>query len=246
MLQYLVTSKVRRRLLGLLWTEGKRGSASELAALAYVSFASAHAELKEMSRARLATSVVEGGREVYSANLEHPVAKALQEVLVAEGAPPVPSPEDGELREALVGLGAPLRGVVKAAVPVEERMSVLARGAVLARRDPVLARTLPLCFWRLRDTLDVRALAEAAPRAEDRHALGFFLELTGDLGGDRRLGGLAEALRDRRMTSQRDFFLVSPRRGGLVRDFPTAAKWGFRMNTDFEAFQTLFEKFRPS
>jgi hypothetical protein len=62
--------------------------------------------------------------------------------------------------------------------------------------------------------------------------------LTGELGGDRRLRRLAETLRDRRVTSQRDFFL-STRRGGLVRDFPTAARWGFR----FEVFRTLFAKF---
>jgi hypothetical protein len=242
-LQYLVTSKVRRRLLGLLWTEGKTGTASELASLAHVSFASAHAELKEMTRARLATSAIEGSREVYQANVAHPVAKALQEVLVA-GAAPVPANiEDDELRRSLAGLGAPLRGVSKVAVPVDERMSVLARGAVLARRDPTLARCLPLCFWPLRDSLDVAALGELASRAEDRHALGFFLELTGDLGGDRRLGGLAETLRDGRITAQRDFFMSSPR-GGLAREFPTAAKWGFRMNTDFESFRTLFDKFR--
>jgi len=66
--------------------------------------------------------------------------------------------------------------------------------------------------------------------------------LTGEVGGDRRLRRLAETLRDRRVTSQRDFFL-STRRGGLVRDSPTAARWGFRMNNDFEVFRTLFAKF---
>jgi hypothetical protein len=244
-LKYLVTSKVRRRLLGLLWTDGKRGTASELASLAQVSFASAHAELKEMTRALLAISVIDGGREVYEANLAHPVAKALQELLVAGTGPSPGSDADDELRKALAGLGAPLRGVPKITVPADERMAVLARGAVLARRDPTLARCMPLCFWPLRDSLDVPAFADLASRAEDRHALGFFLELTGDLGGDRRLGGLAETLRDRRLTAQRDFFLSSPR-GSLVREFPTAAKWGFRMNTDLESFRTLFEKFKRS
>jgi len=119
----------------------------------------------------------------------------------------------------------------------------LVRGASLARRDPVVARSLPLCFWRLRESLDLKALAALATRAEDKHTLGFFLELTGELGGDRRLVGLSESLRDHRMTSVRDFFQAPFAHGGVVRDFSLAAKWGFRMNMDLNSFRSLFEKF---
>lgn len=243
MLQYLVTSKVRRRLLTLLWGEKKRGSVAELAGLAGVAFASAHTELKAMQRAQLVECRREGGKDVYSANLDHPEAATLQALASAgmrRTAPPLTA-DDERLKRKLAALGARLQGVEPLGVAPFDRMLALFQGALLARRDPVVARTLPLCFWNLRDTLDVKNLAELASRAEDRHALGFFLDLTGELGGDRRLSGLAEMLRDRRMTSVRDFFQTGRREA--VRDFPLARKWGFQMNMGLDAFQSTFDKF---
>jgi hypothetical protein len=242
MLQYLVTSKVRRRLLSLLWGEKKNGSVSELAEMAGVAFAGAHSELKAMLRAQLVVSHREGGKEVYSANLDYPEATTLQALVATASRPPTSMGiEDEPLKRNLVALGAPLRGVEPLDVAPSEQMMTLLRGTQLARRDPVVARCLPLCFWNSRDSLDVKMLEALTPRAEDKHALGFLLELTGELGGDRRLAGLAEHLRDRRMTTLREFFHTSRREA--ARDFPLAAKWGFRMNADLDSFQTLFSKF---
>jgi hypothetical protein len=243
MLQYLVRSKVRRRLLVLLWGQNKRGSVGELAELAGVAFAGVHAELKAMLRAELVVSERDGGKEVFSANLEHPDAKPLRALVAGAGRKTVPQPAKHRvLKRKLVALGAPLRGVEPLAVKPSEQMPTLAQGVLLARSDAAVARSLPLCFWMLRESLDVKALAALTFRAEDRHALGFILELTGELGGDRRLVGIAESLRDRRMTSLRDFF-HSSQRHDVVRDFPMAAKWGFRMNTDLDSFRTMFGKF---
>jgi hypothetical protein len=241
-LQYLVRSKVRRRLLALLWGEQKRGSVAELADLAGVAFAGAHGELKAMHRAQLAVSRREGGKEVYAANFDHPEAATLRALVSADARQAVlPSSEDEALKRKLVALGAPLRGLEPLEMELSERMPTLFHGALLARRDPVVARCLPLCFWELRDSLDVKPLAGLASRAEDKHTLGFFLELTATLGGDRRLLGLAESFRDGRMRSVRDFFLVG--RHGAVRDFDLAARWGFQMNMDLDSFRTLFDKF---
>ena len=244
MLQYLVTSKVRRRLLVLLWGEKKRGSVAELADLASVAFAGAHGELKAMQRAQLVASQREGGKEVYSANFSHPQAETLRALVVADvhRAMPVTTDDDQLLKQRLVALGAPLRGVKPLQVGASEQMATLVRGASLARRDAVVARSLPLCFWKLRESLDPKALAELALRAEDKHAVGFFLELTSELGGDRRLVGLAENLRDRRMTSVRDFFQSPTPRREVFRAFPLATKWGYRMNMDLDSFRSLFDK----
>ena len=243
MLEYLVTSKVRRLLLMLLWAESKRGSAAELAELAGTPLSATQAELKAMRRAQLVVVAHEDGRDVYAANTKHPEASVLRALASADhNVPEATSADDEIVRRSLVALGAPLRGVSGLSVPQSDRMSVLVRGVRLARRDAVVARVLPLCFWYERDTLDVRQLAEVAVRAEDKHAVGFFMELAGELGGDRRLGGLAEALRDGRMKAVRDFFDGAKRRE-VVRDFPLAAKWGFQMNMDFESFRTLFRKF---
>lgn len=217
---------------------------SELAELAGVAFAGAHAELKAMQRAQLVRSHHDGRKEVFAANLQHPEAAALRSLVTAERSSARTSHEkdDDSLKRRLVSLGAPLRGVSPLNVPASERMEVLVKGLALARRDPTVARSLPLCVWKLRDDLDIKALASLANRPEDKHALGFFLELTAMLGGDRRLTGLAETLRDGRMTSVREFFQAGPREG-LFRVFPLAEKWGFQMNMDQDSFRSLFDKF---
>jgi len=242
MLQYLVTSKVRRRLLVLLWGEKKSGSVAELAALVDVSFASAHAELKAMLRLQLVRSSRDSGKEAFAANLDHPEADVLAKLARTDVRPrPVAAEHDEELKQQLVALGAPLRGVKSSHVEPEELLQTLFDATELARRDAVVARTLPLCFWKHRDQLDAKALQVTNVGAEDKHALAFFLELTSELGGDRRLVGLAEALRDRRLTQLKPFFhSMAPNTG---RDFALAKKWGFTMNMELDSFRTLFDKF---
>ncbi|MBA3393464.1 MAG: winged helix-turn-helix transcriptional regulator [Deltaproteobacteria bacterium] len=242
MLQYLVTSKVRRRLLSLLWGEKHRGSVAELAHLAGVAFAGAHTELKAMQRAQLVVSHHDGGKQVYSANVEHPDAATLQALVASAARPVMPErSEDERLKRKLVALGAPLRGLEPLEVSPSEQLTTLLEGARLARRDAVVARCLPLCFWNVRESVTVKAFEALSLHAEDKHTLGFFLELTGELGGDRRLLGLAESLRDRRMTALREFFQTGRREA--TREFDLATRWGFRMNMDMDSFQSLFSKF---
>jgi hypothetical protein len=242
MLQFLVTSKVRRRLLVLLWSEKKSGSVAELAELAGVSFASTHAELKAMHRLQLVRSERVGGKEVFSADPNHPNAELLSRL--AEADVPlrsVPSSEDEGLKQKLASLGAPLRGVKPVPVAPSDLMDTLVHGTELARRDAVVARSLPLCVWKNRDHLDGKALQKLTASAEQKHALAFFLELAGELGGDRRLAGLAEGLRDQRLTQARPFFNTMS--AGSARDFPMAAKWGFLINAELDSFRALFDKF---
>src|SRR3954467_1152633 len=110
MLQFLVTSKVRRRLLGLLWGQKASGSTAELAARADAAFASAHSELKAMQRLQLVRSVRDGAKEVFSANEDHPEAELLSKLARAD-VPSRPAPRTGDekLKQNLVALGAPLR-----------------------------------------------------------------------------------------------------------------------------------------
>jgi hypothetical protein len=242
MLQFLVTSKVRRRLLVLLWGEKKHGSVAELAELADCSFASSHSELKGMQRLRLVRSERVAGKEVFSANLDHPEAEFLSRLAMVDAAPRfVSSAGDEELKAKLVSLGAPLRGVKPFPVAPSEVLHVLVDGTQLARRDAVVARSMPLCFWNSRDLLDGRALQGLITSPEEKHAVAFFLELAGELGGDRRLAGLSEGLRDQRLTQLRPFFdSMTP---SSARDFALARKWGFLMNMELDSFRALFEKF---
>ena len=242
MLQFLVTSKVRRRLLVLLWGEKKSGSVAELATLADASFSSTHSELKAMQRLQLVRSKRTGGKEVFSANPDHPEAEFLSRLAEAD----VPSrslstSSDEELKRKLASLGAPLRGVKRLPVAPAGLLQVLVNGTELARRDAVVARSMPLCFWNNRDRMDGLALQELRASPEEKHAVAFFLELAGELGRDRRLVGVAEGLRDQRLTQLRPFFYAM--KPGSARAFPLANKWGFLMNMGLDSFRALFDKF---
>ena len=243
MLQYLVPSKVRRRLFVLLWAQKKRGSVSELAAAAAVSFSNAHAELKAMQQHELVRSLRENGKEVFFANREHSDAAVLEKLAASDSsARSATSDEDLELKGKLVALGAPLRGVNPREVEADDVVTTLVSAVELARRDVVVARSLPLLLWKHRDQLDAKTLKALSVSPEDKHALAFLLELAGDLGGDRRLAGRAEVLRDERLTQVRPFFRGSASRGASL-GFDLAKKWGFVMNMDRESFRALFSKF---
>lgn len=240
MLQFLVTSKVRRRLLLLLWGEHASGSVRELAERACVVFSGAHAELKEMQRLQLVRVERSGSKEVYSANPHYPDADLLVRLVRSELQPLVTEPDDAMLKQQLVALGAPLRGVQPVPVTEGELLAVLARGVALARRDAVVARCLPLCFWSVREQLRGAEVASLRLSPEEKHAFAFFLDVAGELGGDRRLVGLAEVLRDERLKQLREFFFSTS--ATRTRAFPLAEKWGFSMNMEMESFRTLFAK----
>jgi hypothetical protein len=100
---------------------------------------------------------------------------------------------------------------------------------------------MPICFWNNRDRVDAKALQALSAAPEEKHAVAFFLELAGELGGDRRLAGLAEWLRDQRLTQLRPFF--HSMKPSSARDFALAAKWSFLMNMELDSFRSLFNKF---
>ena len=246
MFDYLVTSRARRELLRRLWSDRDTGNVSALARASGVSFGAAHRELDAMKAAGLAVAERDGVATVYRANLAHPQADTLTALLKA---PPVHrASSEQALRGRLAALGAPLAGPAPTKrTPPEE---VLADGLVLAHHSPTVARVLPVAFWRQRETLDYERLKREATVRDQRQALGFYLELTGRLGGDRRLVHRASGLRDRRRTALRPFF--SGGRGSLARAVARqrspalARRWGFLMNMDLDSFATAFRKHVPA
>jgi len=115
---------------------------------------------------------------------------------------------------------------------------------------PPLVLVLPPLIWRHRDTLDQARLFRAAMGRNERQALGFYLELTGQLGGDQRLVRRARRLRDRRRVALQPFFAGG--RGAFARAAaqekspPVARQWGFLMNMELESFAATFRKHVPA
>ena len=246
MFRYLVSSATRRKLLQVLWTEGRTGSVRELAEAAGVAFAGAYREVQAMARVGLVRATAVGAHRVFAANREHPDADLLLRLLAPSR--PADDPEGDAVRAELRALGAPL-SVEASALPAEPEAAVTA-GLATARRDPTVARTLPVVLWTQRDRLRPLELARGARRHGEKMALGFFLELTSELSGDPRFRRWARDLVDRRVRRSHDFFVGaapsrSSRAAAARRTPALARRWGFEMNADLESFRATFDRFVP-
>lgn len=249
MLDYLVQSETRRKLLVALWRDMESGSVSDLARMAGVSFAGAYGELRAMQRAGLARSSRVGNATVYQADESHPRAGILRKLLLAgrkreavhTGA------KDRLTRAWLAELGAPLVIDVPASKKGNPGIEkVIAAGLRLAHRDASVARSLPVCIWHSRYRLDPGKLKVEARKAGETQAMGFFLDLTAELAGDVELAEWARRMRDRRIRRTSDFFPSTGseygRRLAEANSPPVARRWYFRMNMGMDSFESLFHK----
>jgi Fe2+ or Zn2+ uptake regulation protein len=241
MLDYLVTSPARRRLLSLLWGEHGRGSATTLARDAHVSFATAYRELRAMVRHGLATETFERGVAVFAANVDHPLASELAKMVTWRSAGPAAANRgDDALRAQLAEHGAPVNAETAASDAPLSLEDLVARGVALARRDPAAARALPVMLHKVSKQLDVERLRLVSRARGVGHAAGFMLALTGSLARDVPLIQVAQTLRDRRV--RRQPFFVTPVAHAPIR-FPLAARWGFTLATSEEDFASTFRRF---
>jgi hypothetical protein len=165
------------------------------------------------------------------------------------GVPAENAPADPELVQAwLAHLGAPLYGstaVEVSDVPPPER--VFAEALPLARREAALARALPLALYRTRKRLDFGLLRRLARERGQGRTLGFFLDLTAELSGDRSLAREARPLarKERRRKRASQFFKLrsaTERRLAELKTPAVARRWGFRMNMSADSFASMFRK----
>jgi len=162
----------------------------------------------------------------------------------AESAPAGPD----RVQAWLAHLGAPLYGsttVDLADVPRPER--VLAEALPLARREAAVARALPVALYRTRKRLDFDLLRRMARERGQGRTLGFFLDLSAELSGDRALALAARPLAaeaHRRKRASQFFKLRSAteRRLAELKTPPAARRWGFRMNMSADSFASMFRK----
>lgn len=159
------------------------------------------------------------------------------------------APADPELVQAwLAHLGAPLYGstaVQASDVPPPEL--VFAEALPLARREAALARALPSALYRARKDLDFSRLRRLARERGQGRTLGFFLDLTADLSGDRSLAREArplvrEARRRERATQFFKLRSATERRLAELKTPAVARRWGFRMNLSADSFASMFRK----
>jgi hypothetical protein len=247
MLDYLVTSKTRRALLELLWRDGVSGTATDLAEKSGVAFAGAYKELKAMVESDLAKVEWSNGCKVFSANKTHPMAVVLRKLVnQSEAGKNTLSEEKEKLRENLAFLGLPVSARKTAPEPGVTVETLLVEAANLAQEDASVARSLPVLFHKVRDTLDFDFLKHESWKMGNKHRVGFFLELAGELGKDKRLTEAAGGFMDHRYKVPKQFFNKQTRLSQQAAEMRTpklARKWGWRMNMGLDAFASTYEKF---
>jgi hypothetical protein len=122
------------------------------------------------------------------------------------------------------------------------------RALQASRRDSSLARMLPVFLWRTRKQLDLRRLVREARSHEQRVVLGFFLELTAELGGTRLFDEAIGRLRASSRPARPGFFFLESRHRPWEQAAAEAAtpevarRWGLLMNMPRDSFASYFEK----
>jgi hypothetical protein len=200
-----------------------------------------------MRAAGLATSERVGSELQYRAAGDHPQAVLLGQLASVSQSEGTSAREkrDAEVRSWLASVGAPLAGSPSQTPPPLEEL--LAEALALSHRDATVVRVFPAVLWQRRHDLDLDRLVLEATRRDERHALGYFLELAGRLGGDARFVEAAGRLSDRRRRKARMFFAGPHGRYQLAatrRNTPREAlRWGYLMNLGMDSFRSTFAKF---
>jgi hypothetical protein len=246
MFEYLVTSSTRRKLLKLLWDARREGSAADFARWAGVAFAGAHKELQAMEEAGMVETSWLEGKRVYRAAHKHPLASVLK-ALVQDRGQDLATGSEPSLRFRLAQLGMPVTAsgvTTDEAWPLE---ATLAEACVLAREDASVARAMPVLLDRYRTRLDFDRLERECRARGEKHAMGFFLDLTGVLAGDRALRDTARRFRDHRRRKATPFFRNPATRSKELLQLKTpqlARDWTWLMNMSMDSFRDTFVKSR--
>jgi hypothetical protein len=252
LLDFLVTSEIRKELLKLLWVDNLKASGHQLAQLAQAAYSAVHSELEAMKNEGLVTSTEKGKAMMFKKNNNYTDRKALMALLSAT--PKTYSglsrkPTDDEVKLNLSKFGAPLGvyGETELNLSLEE---TLAYGLVLARRDSTVARVLPVVFAKNKDVVDFPRLEFLARKLEVLPVLGMFLDLTASLLKSQKLHKLARGYDDRRRKHVENFF-VNKKFNLFENELaarntpPVARSWRFRLNMPMDSFENLFRKTFP-
>jgi hypothetical protein len=247
LLDFLVTSEIRKELLKLLWVDNLEASGHQLAQLAQASYSAVHSELEAMKNEGVVTATEKGKAMMFKKNKNYTGRKALSTLLAT-----LPKtarsrkPADDEVKLSLVKFGAPLGvdGESGLNLSLEETLAYALR---LARRDSTVARVLPVVFAHNKDVLDFPRLEFLARKLEVLPVLGLFLDLTASLSKDRKLHKVALRYDDRRRKRMQNFF--ENKKFNRFEDElaakntpPVARSWRFLMNMGMDSFENLFQK----
>ncbi len=225
-----------------LITGGWSGTIGELSRRTGFSVRSVTSEVALLASLGLVTVSSPGGADLIQPNENSPLFAPLKALLSAPHAV-APTHADDEVRESLVGLGAPLAGVTAARHFSAEETVVQALR--LAREDGTVLRVLPLVLAKNELKLDWAALKELARRQKLKSELGLLTSLAAKLTGRPSLAARVVELRDGRRTKLRYFPEAKSKfeRALAEQRSPRIARhWGFLMNVSEDSLRSTLSK----
>jgi hypothetical protein len=126
---------------------------------------------------------------------------------------------------------------------------LLVKAVALAKKNSSLLRTMPLLVRRLGVGMNGHRLVYWSKRLHVDRELGFLLDLTANLSGEKKYSALARKLKDKRW-SKPTFFLEKEAKlkgfqAKLVEQNSSelAKKWFLKMNMGLDSFESMFAKF---
>lgn len=247
---YFLKSERHKKLLELLFFHDDAFSAFELSKLTGLPYATVYSEMNHLKNSGAISEKIVGKTKLYRNRLPANIKSALEVLLGIS----IPRDRDTELsplevRAALQEAGAPIVLEGDSATTSLSLEEALARGSLLAKQDPSLARAIPVVLFKNKFNLETNRLLVFARRLQVKQELGFFLELTSELSKEQMFKRAAKPFRDKRLHLISDFFVdqsSSPMQRFLAeRNTPELArKWKFRMNMSLATFQSTFERFK--
>jgi hypothetical protein len=125
--------------------------------------------------------------------------------------------------------------------------NVVLRTVDLSRRDPALARMLPVFLWRVRGDLDLGELTKKSVVRGSAPTVGYFLDVAGKVSADKTFRPALPELR-RHARSNRPVFLFervekSPWEAMAARQRTPrdARRWGLLTGLPLDCFSTYFD-----
>lgn len=123
----------------------------------------------------------------------------------------------------------------------------LAEALLLSRERADVARAWPVAFSRNASRVDFGRLVRFSEEVGQKKTLGFFLELSGRLLGNRQVLRQARKMSVAAKGDPERFSLRDRGARALLlekkRTPPLAVKWKFWMNASFESFRSCFSRF---
>jgi hypothetical protein len=247
LVDYLVTSETRKKLLLLLLTENYKTSIRTFASLIGASYAVTYEELREMERVELVECQKKGRASIYGLNTANEQV-ALLARLFKVGLKQREASEiaDEDTVVSLARHGAPLviEKDFSEVLTVEE---TIALGVKLSKKSGLVFRTLPIVIYRNRENINWPKLRYFSEKYEVKKHLGFLLEMTGAMGKQDSLKRQSRAFWDSRNKKTYPYFdqVLSSNVELQLAELATpkiGRKWCFTMNMSQESLQRYFDK----